>query len=562
MREVYLNPTVAKLAERLGQGADEGVVTAKREPFHVPSDFAYYGCGALQLLFYAVCSLLGVAFFDAGLEWTYAAVGDPLKVYLRSVAFGVGSFVVLTAVPIAAKWVLIGRWKAESIPIWSLRYFRFWVVKTLTHSAPVVVFSGSPIYNIYLRLLGARIGPQRRHRLSGCPSLHRPYRHRRQTRSSARIRSCWATGPNPISFIPDRSRSAAMHSSAKPACWTSARPWATTRSSDMPRPCRAVSASRTASVITAPPRRRRGPTIARSRTYPVPALRRGSVRGDPVLGLFAIAIPIPILLLAHWEHYSAGFAGGASANADALTSGMLLLSVGSFFGSLAAGLLAVYVVPRVCQVFLETDKTYSLYGFHYSIAKHRRARQQFALLQSAVRRQLRRSSTTCGFVGWNLNKVEQTGSNFGTNQQHDNPFLCDIGSGTMVSDGLSMINMHQSSSSFRLGQDPDRRSQLPRQQHPLSAGWPHRRELSPRHQGDDPDRRAGARERRAAGIALFRDSAHRRPRQDPHERLERGNPPAAPAAEESATISSPPRCSCSASGCSSSPRWSSAAWPC
>ena len=53
-------------------------------------------------------------------------------------------------------------------------------------------------------------------------------------------------------------------------------------------------------------------------------------------------------------------------------------------------------------------------------------------------------------VGWNLNKVEQTGSNFGTNQQHDNPFLCDIGSGTMVSDGLSMINMYQSSSSFRL----------------------------------------------------------------------------------------------------------------
>ena len=112
MREVYLNPTVAKLAERVGQGGDEGVTTVKPEPFHVPSDFAYYGCGALQLLFYAVCSLLGVAFFDAGLEWTYEAVGDPLKVYLRSVTFGVGSFVVLTAVPIAAKWVLIGRWKA------------------------------------------------------------------------------------------------------------------------------------------------------------------------------------------------------------------------------------------------------------------------------------------------------------------------------------------------------------------------------------------------------------------------------------------------------------------
>ncbi len=56
------------------------------------------------------------------------------------------------------------------------------------------------------------------------------------------------------------------------------------------------------------------------------------------------------------------------------------------------------------------------------------------------------------FVGWNLNKVEQTGSNMGTNQRHDNPFLCNIGSGTMVSDGLSMINMHMSATSFRLAE--------------------------------------------------------------------------------------------------------------
>ena len=56
------------------------------------------------------------------------------------------------------------------------------------------------------------------------------------------------------------------------------------------------------------------------------------------------------------------------------------------------------------------------------------------------------------YVGWNLNKVEQTGSNMGTNQRHDNPFLCNIGSGTMVSDGLSMINMHMSATSFRLAE--------------------------------------------------------------------------------------------------------------
>jgi non-ribosomal peptide synthetase-like protein len=56
------------------------------------------------------------------------------------------------------------------------------------------------------------------------------------------------------------------------------------------------------------------------------------------------------------------------------------------------------------------------------------------------------------YVGWNLNKVDQTGSNMGTNQRHDNPFLCNIGSGTMVSDGLSMINVEMSATSFRLAE--------------------------------------------------------------------------------------------------------------
>ena len=45
----------------------------------------------------------------------------------------------------------------------------------------------------------------------------------------------------------------------------------------------------------------------------------------------------------------------------------------------------------------------------------------------------------------------QTGANFGLDQVHDNPFLCDIGSGTMVSDGLAMGNIEMSSTSFKIG---------------------------------------------------------------------------------------------------------------
>src|SRR5207249_4204981 len=64
------------------------------------------------------------------------------------------------AVPIAAKWVLVGRWKAQQIRIWSLAYVRFWIVKTLIRSNPAArLFIGTPLYMLYLRALGAKIGP-------------------------------------------------------------------------------------------------------------------------------------------------------------------------------------------------------------------------------------------------------------------------------------------------------------------------------------------------------------------------------------------------------------------
>ena len=41
------------------------------------------------------------------------------------------------------KWVLIGRWKPQQIRVWSLAYFRFWLVKTLIQVNPLVLFAGS-----------------------------------------------------------------------------------------------------------------------------------------------------------------------------------------------------------------------------------------------------------------------------------------------------------------------------------------------------------------------------------------------------------------------------------
>jgi non-ribosomal peptide synthetase-like protein len=53
-------------------------------------------------------------------------------------------------------------------------------------------------------------------------------------------------------------------------------------------------------------------------------------------------------------------------------------------------------------------------------------------------------------LGYRLKPVEQTGSNFGIALKQANPQLCSVGTGTMVADGLTMINDEVSSTSFRV----------------------------------------------------------------------------------------------------------------
>src|SRR5215472_14075501 len=53
-------------------------------------------------------------------------------------------------------------------------------------------------------------------------------------------------------------------------------------------------------------------------------------------------------------------------------------------------------------------------------------------------------------LGYHLTPVEQTGSNFGSEVKHANPSMSDVGTGTMVADGLFLVNDEVSSSSFRV----------------------------------------------------------------------------------------------------------------
>src|SRR5262249_3294819 len=162
MRDVYRHPTIRSLAAALADVAPRPAKPAVSATIDAPTPTStreYMLCGALQGLLFLAYSYVAVLGIVAGYEWV-AAGSSAALIYLRLVLAGSGAFLVVCAVPITPKGVLVGPWKPRQSRLWSLAYVRFWVVKTLVRSSPAArLLFGTPLYVLYLRALGAKIGP-------------------------------------------------------------------------------------------------------------------------------------------------------------------------------------------------------------------------------------------------------------------------------------------------------------------------------------------------------------------------------------------------------------------
>jgi non-ribosomal peptide synthetase-like protein len=126
----------------------------------------------------------------------------------------------------------------------------------------------------------------------------------------------------------------------------------------------------------------------------------------------------------------------------------LLASTVMFFGAICLGAVIVAVVPRILRPLVKPWRTYPLYGVHHWAHRtiHQLSNISFYLElfgdSSYVVHYLRA-------LGYRLPDCEQTGSNFGADLEHDTPFLIEIGRGTMVADGATLIDAEYSSTTFR-----------------------------------------------------------------------------------------------------------------
>ena len=156
--DLYAHPTVGGLA-RLAQKTDADAAPAAA--FHSASTTAYLSCAVGQA--FGVLLLAGMyawQWLGAFLAYGYLVVADwPVRqALLAALLVSLVTTPAGLALSIALKWILLGRICPGTYPLWGWYYWRFWFVRAVMRAAPVQYLAGTPLINLYYRLMGSRIG--------------------------------------------------------------------------------------------------------------------------------------------------------------------------------------------------------------------------------------------------------------------------------------------------------------------------------------------------------------------------------------------------------------------
>ena len=456
MRDVYASGTIRRLARALDAQKPAETASLAVGPAHRPSNLAYWACGAAQTAFYVLAGGAAVAAAEAAFDWVYEAVDAPVTLYTRALVVGCLWFFGHNALAVVAKWLLVGRARQGAMPLWGVRYFGFWAAKVIVRSAPANAFRGTPLYNVWLRLLGARIGANAvilsrtvpavtadlfevgEDALVSRSALMPGYTaHGNRIHLDAiRIGRNAYVGEQSVleigSTIGDFGQLGHASSLQQGHRVPDGKRYAGSPAEET------TTAFRLADEIPTRPVRRTLFTLGRLAFVLAVAgalteavviyLMNALTEGDDALALKPLDAVFAVLPM-------------SAATALAVT-----------LGALVVGLVAIFAVPRLANLFLEEGKVYPLFGFHHGMQQIVEivSNSRFFNLMFGdsifIEPYLR-------WVGWKLGLGgDQTGSNFGSEQGQDNPFLCSIGAGTVASDSLWLGNVTMSSRAFRLGQ--------------------------------------------------------------------------------------------------------------
>ncbi len=158
LKDVYLHRPLQQLAD-VWDAAPQ-MKAKPKSGFKQISPLRYYLCWIAQtisLLF--IYGVFAVQIFIPFLGYYYVKEETENLGYGLLTAFGL--FCVLPPLfgllIVAVKWLVIGRFKEGDYPLWGMYYFRWWFVQTMQRLLPAQFMNGTPLYPLYLRMLGVKV---------------------------------------------------------------------------------------------------------------------------------------------------------------------------------------------------------------------------------------------------------------------------------------------------------------------------------------------------------------------------------------------------------------------
>jgi non-ribosomal peptide synthetase-like protein len=153
--DVYHCPSIAILAEHLTTTVAPQAREIKPHPqigwhFWATAIFQLGGVYLVQLIFSVnlVLPLLSYRVFQDTPEIA-------ILVFFGTIAV---LYPVMLGISIASKWLLMGKYRSGSYPLWGFYYFRWWLARLMQQIVPLWPLIGTPFLGWYYRLLGAKIG--------------------------------------------------------------------------------------------------------------------------------------------------------------------------------------------------------------------------------------------------------------------------------------------------------------------------------------------------------------------------------------------------------------------
>ncbi len=173
LQDVYSYPTIEQFAQHVArliqtEATVEATETApkitrrsSREVYKSVFCLTRWSCFALQAA--ALFVGFGIA-SEVALLVILQIIG--MATGMIPLKLGIGCLIALVflshplamAASIIAKWLIIGRYKPGSYPVWGFYYFRWWLVTRVQLISNCSRYNGTPLMSAYYRWMGAKVG--------------------------------------------------------------------------------------------------------------------------------------------------------------------------------------------------------------------------------------------------------------------------------------------------------------------------------------------------------------------------------------------------------------------